>query len=310
MPAHEEQLSGRLRLDLFDPYGNPLAERVDIFLQHQTLQERLVVRNQQTARPFTVTGLRTAPQGLYRLSIDPPSYLPISVFVNIPASGAAERAIPFAADAEKILRVEFPDWSELGWAHGMLTRSSGLVGFAGMHGGALYTALDDTRRAGMLNILAKCRRTLLASGRTVLDEVQELRELRGDRFFALVTHELREHVKNSVLEGLFREVNGSLHRPPEGFTPAGSYKTMDRYGNLQLTFFASPSEWVADIDIDDAAGLEHVFQVARNAMTGRPTHPFDIHQILLRHQEIDSGFRLIVSENTMRPKRAAAGRKV
>lgn len=309
MPPREEQQNGRLRLDLFDAYGEALVERVDVFLQHQTLQERLVVRNQGASRPFTVTKLRAAPLGLYKLLIDPPSYLPVSAFVNIPASGVAERALPFAIDRNKILRVDFPQWSDLDQAQDLLTRSRDVTGFAGLHGSDLYAALDDTRRAGLLNILAKSRRTPVTGGGTVLAGIQELRELRGDRFFALVTHELREQVKNSVLEGLFHEVNGSLHRPPDGFSPAGSYKTFDRYGNLQVTFFASPSAWMADIDIDDAAGLEHVFQVARNALTGRPTHPYDIHQILLRHQEIDSGFRLVVHENTTRGKRAAAGQK-
>jgi hypothetical protein len=63
---------------------------------------------------------------------------------------------------------------------------------------------------------------------------------------------------------------------------------------------------VADIDIDDAAGLEHVFQVVRNALSGRPTHPYDIHEILLAYQEIDPGYNLVVSET--KPKAAAAGR--
>jgi hypothetical protein len=49
-----------------------------------------------------------------------------------------------------------------------------------------------------------------------------------------------------------------------------------------------------DIDIDDAGGILHVFQVLRNAVTGRPTHPYDIHEILLAHQGIDPGYQLLV----------------
>jgi hypothetical protein len=89
-------------------------------------------------------------------------------------------------------------------------------------------------------------------------------------------------------------VDGSLHHPPSGFDRAGSFKTEDRYGNLQLTFFVRGDEWLADIDIDDAGGLEHVFQVVRNAVTGRPTHPYDIHQILIAWQQTDPGYELVV----------------
>ncbi|HEX6176135.1 MAG TPA: hypothetical protein VF089_19165 [Candidatus Binatia bacterium] len=44
-------------------------------------------------------------------------------------------------------------------------------------------------------------------------------------------------------------------------------------------------------DIDDAAGLEHVFQVVRNRLSGSPTHPYNIHEILVGHQKLDPGYR-------------------
>ena len=51
---------------------------------------------------------------------------------------------------------------------------------------------------------------------------------------------------------------------------------------------------VADIDIDDASGLEHVFQVVRNKLSGKPTHPYNIHEILVAHQKIDPGYTFVV----------------
>jgi hypothetical protein len=92
---------------------------------------------------------------------------------------------------------------------------------------------------------------------------------------------------------LFRPVDGSLHDPPQGFAPAGSFKTFDAFGNLQLTFFADGARCRADVDIDDAAGLLHVFQVLRNNLSGNPTHPYDIHQILIAHQHLDPGYQLV-----------------
>ncbi len=129
----------------------------------------------------------------------------------------------------------------------------------------------------------------------MLPYVEELREIRGDRFFVRVPKELREEVKNSVALGFFRSVDGSLHHPPAGFTDAGSFKTEDSYGNLQLTFFMKENgDCVADIDIDDAAGIGHVFQVLMNTLTGRPTHPYGIHEILVFHQKLDPGYGFAV----------------
>lgn len=304
MPTDSER-PGKLRLDLFDALGDPLGERVDIILRNQTLSDVVAVRGVMVNKPVVVSNLLAAPQGLYRMFIDPPSFLPVHVFVNIEAGRVTNRELAFAIDPEKVLRVDFPGWDAVDYAHTVLRASGNVLGFAGKSGEALYTALDDIRRAGLLNILAKSRRTMLANSSVVLEHVKEIREVRGDRFFAMVPKELREDVKNSIAAGLFQEVSGALHRPPDGFSPAGSFKTPDSYGNLQLTFFASPSEWMADIDIDDANGLEHVFQVMRNALTGRPTHPYDIRDILLRHQEIDPGYRFILRDE---PKAIPAGR--
>ena len=45
-----------------------------------------------------------------------------------------------------------------------------------------------------------------------------------------------------------------------------------------------------DIDIDDAGGLEHVFQVLRNKLSGQPTHPYNTHEILIVNQHRDPGY--------------------
>ena len=123
----------------------------------------------------------------------------------------------------------------------LLNASSNVLGFVGKKGKALYDALDELdeqqpiRKAGMMNIFAKTAATGFANGRTVLSYIQELRELRGDRFYAVVSKELREETKNSIDQGLFHKADESQHRPPDGFTSAKSFKTSDRYGNLQLT---------------------------------------------------------------------------
>jgi len=90
-------------------------------------------------------------------------------------------------------------------------------------------------------------------------------ELRGDRFFA-IAQKNSGRTKNSIAYDQFYEVSELLHHPPVGYNGAGSYKTHDKYGNLQLSFFMKENECVVDVDIDDAGGLEHIFQVLRNTV--------------------------------------------
>src|SRR4029450_2415891 len=44
--------AGSLRLDLYDAYGEPLNEKIDIFLYHQTLSETVPVRNVLASKPM------------------------------------------------------------------------------------------------------------------------------------------------------------------------------------------------------------------------------------------------------------------
>ena len=74
-----------------------------------------------------------------------------------------------------------------------------------------------------------------------------------------------------------------------------SFKSFDLYGNLQLTFLErAGGELLVDADIDEAAGLLHLFHVLRNALTSDATHPYDIHEILTFHQALNTGYRLVV----------------
>ena len=287
---------GKLVLELVDVYRKPLKEKVDVLLKHQILSDSKIARSVNASPKPRISKLFSEPEGLYRIEVDPPSYLPVSQFISIKSSVDTEVTIPFPIDPKKA-KVNFPKYAELPEKlQQLLEASDAVLGFAGKKGPSLYAELDDVRKAGLLNIAAKTVATPLVNGDTVFPSIQQITELRGDRFFARVTKQLREETKNSVSEGLFDSVDGRLHHLADpSFSPAGSFKTPDNYGNLQLTFFMNPAgDCVADIDIDDAAGLGHVFQVLRNSLTGRPTHPYDIHEILVFHQKIDPGYTFVV----------------
>ena len=284
-----------LRLNLIDVYGKPLKEKVDIFLRHQVLSE-IHRASASASATIDITGLRGAPQGLYLMNIDPPSYQFVTRFINLKSSGVTPLEITFPIDPRKVREVKFPGYAKLPVElRNLLDNSDQVLSFEGKKGKELYDALDDISRAGLLNMAAKTGATPLTGGGSVLSYVRELLRLRGDRFYAVVPRELRERIKNSIFEGLFNEVSGSLHDPPSGgYSRAGSFKTREQYGNLQVTFFTNGEGYVADIDIDDAAGIEHVFQVLGNKLSGKPTHPYNIHEILVGYQHIDPGYSFVV----------------
>jgi hypothetical protein len=286
--------NAKLQLELRDVYGKFLGEKVDIILRHRVLSEVKKASPNVTAK-VEITGLQGAPQGRYQMEIDPPSYQYISEFVNMKASGITSRSITFPIDPGKVVKVNFQAFAKLTLdLRTLLDKSDTVLSFEGKKGKDLYDALDDIRKAGMLNIATKTNATALSNGRTVLSYIEQLNEVRGDRFFCDVPKELRSETKNSAAEGLFRKVSGSLHTPPPGFQPAESFKTSEKYGNLQLTFFSNGEKFKADIDIDDAGGLEHVFQVLRNKLSGKPTHPYNIHEVLVAHQHLDPGYTFVV----------------
>jgi hypothetical protein len=68
-----------------------------------------------------------------------------------------------------------------------------------------------------------------------------------------------------------------MHEPMPGFHVG----TFDRYGSLAPASRRSRSDYAADGDTDDAQGIEHIFQVVRNLITGF-TNPYDSHGILIR----------------------------
>ena len=279
-----------LTLRLVDVKNRALGESVDIMLRRQATGQSSVVN----AKAGKTTKIGSLASDVYLVEVDPPSYLAAGAFAMV-NPGGGELTLTFPVDSKKVKRVVFPAFDTLGAdSRRVLTDSTNLLGFAGLSGANLYDAFDDIRRAGLLNIFCKSSLTVLTNGRTVSSYLGALEELRGDRFFTVVSQELREETKNSAQAGLFTSVPEGKHRPPDGYSHAGSFKSPDHYGNLQLTFFSNGPEWLADVDIDDANGLAHVFQVLRNELTGRPTHPYDIHEILIKHQMLDPGYTLQV----------------
>lgn len=283
----------------------PLEDTVDVTVTAvRTNVEVVRQRDIDGRKKMRITGLTGLEPYLVRAF--PMRHRPVGQFVIAPGGNkAADVELFCPVDPQRVADVDFPEYGDLdATLRAVLERSTlerdaalpPLADVEGSPGQALFDGLTRVERAGLLNLFCKMSHVPLGD-QTVWSYVRDVYRVRGDRLFAHVALECRDRVKNAVAGGGFKAVDGSLHHPPVGYEPAGSFKTRERYGNLQLTFFASltaPLHFRVDADIDDAGGIEHAFQVLDHWLTDGETHPFDIHEILTFYQRLDTGYELTV----------------
>ena len=296
---------GKLNLKVLDVYGDPIAEPIDIFLDNRTLTDKQAIHGAR-GKSFTIPNLHRTPEGVYSVEVDAPSYCGVKLLTRIPASGNGDLTVTLPVNKDRITGVTFPLFATLdGDTQRVLNASVATLGVAGQSGEDIYSGFDNLRRAGFLNLMAKAKRTRFTDNSKVVEYIDQITEQLGDRMFALVKPDLHAETVNSLPEGEFHEVPDLLHTPSPGFEAVDSYKTPDLYGNLQVTFSQDATgQWAADMDIDDAQGFEHFFQVVNNI--GGATHPYNIHEILVAKQELDPGYRF--QFGTMGKVKAAGGR--
>src|SRR5947209_109307 len=101
-----------LRVECVDVYGKPLNELLDVLLRHQPSGELTKVQI-NAAGPVGIEGLLGAPDGLYRVDVDPPSYQWISRFMNLESSDTTDLRIVFPIDPQKVRSVKFPNYADV-----------------------------------------------------------------------------------------------------------------------------------------------------------------------------------------------------
>lgn len=289
-----------LRVRLLDVYREPLDDTVDLTVSaHRTGRLAGSVMGRPGNRIVRVRDLVSA--DVYLVKVYPARHRAVAHFVQIGAGARTDLEIVCPVDPRRVQSIASPPFEALPARARAILEASALE-HPPRHasGAALYDSaeLSAVQKAGLLNLLAKMGHTPLPDGSTVLDHVESLYRVRGDRLFANVALALRDLVRTGVDAQLFKRVDGSLHKPDPAFRLVDSYKTPEPYGNLQVTFFASidpPLRFTADIDIDDAQGIGHIFQVLEHTIAGTTTSPYDIHQILVHHQYLDPGYRLVLA---------------
>jgi hypothetical protein len=274
MPA-----AGNLTLQLADVRGNQISDTARIEISAASASRHYANR-EPIQGELTLTGIACEPQRLYLVTVSPTCYRSRHAFIALKRGRTVTQKLVFPVKPGKVRRIHVPPYDELPAPLRSVVGSSG------------YGALGPLHAACLLNLAAKTSATLLGDGRSCLDHLNGLIRIQQDRILARTRAAMEEEASQSPL---FRRVSGRLHAPPPGYQPSRSFKTRDKHGNLQLTFFRrgeTGDDYLVDADIDEARSVQHLFEVARNAVAGR-THPYSIREILIAAQGLDPGYSFL-----------------
>jgi hypothetical protein len=281
-------------MDLTDVLGRGISDRVEIKIVNQrvaSLSQKFEVIFKGS--PVALQGVPASPSGLAQVFFSPTKYRDKSIFIDVLAGGDFSVKQTFLLDPNEV-RPVFPKFSDISTGQSFATLHKVLQN-SSVATEAAWKGLDDQVKAGLLNLHAKMQREEVQTGKSVFDFIDQIVDFRPQRVFAIVKNNLIDLVRSR--RDRFGDVLGTLHNFPDGFTridDGGSFKTKENAGNLQLTFAQNGSgQFMADIDIDDHQGVLHVADVLRHKITGKNTHPYNIHQVLVFIQDIDPGYQLV-----------------
>jgi len=254
---------------------------------------------------FRITGLpcRGGPGTMYRVQASSSHYRDYSFFQPIQEDLAnpASDDIEFWVKPAKVKDISAPDFGVLpehvrdildtAQMRRHAAEDDDLLGKSGL---SLYDRLGPLRKACLLNIIRKAGDE---TSDNCLPLIDSLLVCRQDRFFAFVNDALPALLQNSPK---FKSAESTLHKPLQGFEMVlQSFKTRDAHANLQVTFMqhTETGRLAADIDIDESSGIEHGFEVIRNAVTGGRTNPYLIREFMLsadlRDRSLDPGYEFL-----------------
>jgi hypothetical protein len=223
-------------------------------------------------------------QMIFEQKINTPSESPFRLMVkpkrvkeiNAPAFPSLDTSLRDILDAANIRAVDSEDRDLIG-----------------LRSATLYDALGPLRKACLLNVFTKANH---ASSGGCFRFLRSPLVLRQDRCFCLVDPDMPQFLRESER---FKSAPNTLHDPLSGFRLEDSFKSKDHHANLQVTFMrhGRSGELAADIDLDESSGIEHGFEVIRNATTGGRTNPYVIRELMLLFDPVekvlDPGYRFV-----------------
>jgi hypothetical protein len=299
--------TGSLKLQITDLLDSPIDSQLDFDFEPAsgspggTLMEASVT--DETDITIDSIQCRGGPGTLYTVSANTRNFRSYAFFqmileerVNTPS----ESPIRLVVKPKRVTDITAPAFSDLAEALRDFVDAAEMRApqqedrdLLGLQGAALYDALGPMRKACLLNIFTKANH---ASSDACFRFLRSPAVLRQDRCFCSADQGMPEFLRQSER---FKSAPNTLHDPLSGFTLEDSFKTRDPHANLQVTFMRhkQTGDLAADVDIDESSGIEHGFEVIRNAVTGGRTNPYLIRELMLLvdpvEKILDPGYRFI-----------------
>ena len=302
---------GNLKLFLTDVTSEPIRGKVNVnFEPVQGSTGGTLMHtgdlNLEGATELTVENVQclSGPGTLYRVSINAANYNTYSFFQMImedKVNKSPDNQIRLVINPGKVKEITASTFDRLpARLQAYLKAAAPIVlnaedqDIAGLNGSNLYAALGPMRKAGLLNLLTKAKHGTSA-GVFRFFEDQTLLVLKQDRLFSMIDSGIEDFLSTSKL---FKSAPSLLHKPLAGFERRASFKSTDDHANIQLTLMreTATGNLAADIDIDEASGIEHGFEVIRNKFKGR-TNPYLVHDLLIlaevQELTLDPGYSFV-----------------
>lgn len=279
--------TGTVRIALLGSSGQPVQDTIQIHLTPQPGSAGgQVMRTPEFgfngAPACQVGGVSCAPLGtMYTIQIFTRRHQTDGFFCRVAPENGEQITRRLLVDPDRVTGIAAPAFSALPRRTQSILENSAIDQMQDpdapghlLKGEALYNRFSDRQKACLLNVAAKASHP---SSRNVWDFVEALRRVEQDRVFALVRPDCLDAVRSSER---FEHAPGLLHQPMPHYDLEPSFKTRDAHANLQVTFMRQGNQWAADIDIDEASGFGHAFEVVRNTFGG-PTEPYQVRELLL-----------------------------
>jgi hypothetical protein len=288
-----------VQADFRDVYKKTITDEVVIKFYNREL-DSIKLRFDVPFRgaPALLPRVPAAPKGHYQVVITPTKYRSKTIFYDVEAGKTNGLLQDFFVDPDQARPrlLDFGDIPAKSYAADLqrILNKSGIKE-------AAWKSLDKRNRATILNLSAKMSREGIADGTKLIKLMQRI-----NRTWLDLKHRERIyfHVDKKLYQSLvdypavYFPVSGGMHHFPDGYEPVddpNSFKTLhDDAGNIQLTFARGEGDdWLADVDLDDHKGLEHVVDVLKHKFSGKDTDPYDIHEILWYFQGLDAEYKLL-----------------
>jgi hypothetical protein len=289
-----------VEVDFKDIYGTTITDNVEIKIYNTQLQSLKDIYNVPfKGKPEILSQVPAFPTGHAQMIVTPTKYRFKQRFINVQAGETNKITEFFFVEPSKAnpRPIEFADLAAKTYGVELLRilKASGI-------GAAAWNKLNKRNRATVLNLCAKMSKETVKSGTKLITFAETIDQTwldtkHWERIYAGVKKELLPALRNYP-QAYFSVSGGMHHFPPDGWVsvkPPDSFKTLrDSAGNIQLTFAEKGGEaYLADIDLDDHTGLEHVADVLKHKFSGKDTDPYDIQQILWFSQQLDAEYRLL-----------------